>query len=144
MKITFIYQNTERNRAEEIGQYLEKRGYDIGYAPVGLQAGTPEWKFAAKEVLIDSDVIILLVTKLSVVDEWVAWRVNETFIHKLIFVPILLDEDLPDRSTWVLPEQFNRYNWLRLHPSYWDESIQRLLRFLPAIPSPIMMVKDEH
>ena len=131
MSITLIYHNIERNRAERIGQYLKSCGYEINYAPVGLQLGTPEWKAAVVQDLRKSEVVILLLTEHSVTDEWVAWRSDMALDLNRSFIPVLLDNSLPDHSYWCLPQLVFRYNWLQLRSEFWDKDIQNLERCLP-------------
>lgn len=131
MPLAILYQNTERSRAEQVGQCLEDRGYDVRYAPIGLQLGTPEWKDQVERDTLTADASLLLLTQLSVIDDWVRWRTEIALKNCIMLFPLKLDKELPDTSTWHLPREVLRYNWLDFsEPVYLEEAINRLATYL--------------
>jgi hypothetical protein len=99
MVLTIVYQNRERSKAEQVGQCLEDRGYDVRYAPVGMQLGTPQWKDQVERDILAADVMLLLLTQLSVTDHWVRWRTEIALENNRMLIPLRMDAELPDIST---------------------------------------------
>jgi hypothetical protein len=108
-----IYHNEERSIAEDVAAPLMAVGYDVLFAPLGLQTGSEVWKERIRHDLLDAGVVLFLLTEKSVMDEWVAWRTEEVFRRKnILFIPVSLDRPLPPQSTWVVPPRVGIYNWL--------------------------------
>ncbi len=136
MAVALIYHNLERNLAEDFGGRLERCGHKICYAPPGLQVGTPEWQARVRSDLENADAVLLLITPLSALDEWVGWRAGIAIENKSRFVPIFFKQDeLSDPAQWRLPEQVLLYNGIFISDEFIDKAIERLSKhFLSSMP----------
>jgi hypothetical protein len=94
--IALIYNNKERDRAERVAALLVTEGCHVVLAPLDLQVGTNAWKQRVRQDLLDADAVMLLLTEKSVVDKWVAWRVEQVFRKRAPIMRVVqLDDPLP-------------------------------------------------
>lgn len=96
MAIAVIYHHHERGRAEEFCRPLQAEGVELELAPIGLEVGTQEWRNAVQSQLVHADGFLCFLTKKSVLDDMVAWRIGVALSTGKQFIPITLDEDLDE------------------------------------------------
>ena len=135
MKIVFVYQNHERSFAERLAFPLEESGYNVILAPAGLKIGSDNWKKQVKIDFSSADLIIALITKRFILDNWVAWRVEQVFKcqHKK-FLPMYFDHELLyDKivpfKTWKVTKEILSYNWFFVKKP--EDALEYIKRYWP-------------
>lgn len=129
-----IYSPNERPIIQPLLDKLNK-DYDVFTAPVGLEAGSAEWKKIVEQDIKKCTLILILATEKSVTDETVAWRLKVAInnMPKHIFPLFLASQQhsLNDKKPHPDLEILERFNIIR----YFDEEEETIDHFVEDISS---------
>ncbi|MFX1252210.1 MAG: TIR domain-containing protein [Promethearchaeota archaeon] len=90
--IYLIYSPIERPRVEKFIEELALTQYEFKMAPIGLEAGSELWKKEVTADLEDCDAVLAMLTKESVRDKTVAWRIKLASELNVRVIPVYLDK----------------------------------------------------
>jgi hypothetical protein len=138
MSIAFIYHHHERHRVDPVARFFESRGHVVAFAPVGVEVGTPEWSGPVRTDIQNAEAVMVFLTRLSVQDAWVAWRVKVALDSGVkLIIPSALDD---------MSDLFGQLDGrLEKHQAIWlgdDSDWERMLGpIAEAIPKPRKQVE---
>jgi len=127
-----VYAPPERNIADMIATAISRvSNHHCLFAPLGLQALSDEWKTQIQKDLNQCDDVLVIMTESSLKDESVIWRVEQVLNLKKRLIPVgwnnfSFSKEIDPRIT-----QLHYYNMFVLREEFLEESINRIVRWLP-------------
>ncbi len=133
--IYLIYAPSERPLTTSIVDKFSARGYKTSLAPVGLEAGSPEWQAAVRVDLEECQVVLVLLTGTAMRDDTVIWRCKLARELGKKMVPVymetlVLDYERRQQLHEFLPELL-RYQGIGRTRTNEDVLIETVEKLLP-------------
>ncbi len=136
--IYMIYAPSERPNIEYLVSKLSE-DFEVGMAPLGLLAGSDEWKKIVDADIKKAHAAIVVVTDNAVQDETVAWRFRQADIRgDLPIFPVLVGESRMPRSDDIHPDLHSLLfrNAMMIRVENREQDIERLKSALSEVMPP--------
>ena len=133
--IYLIYSPSERPIAERLANTIGGlSGLRCTFAPLGLKALSNEWCIQVQTEIKKSDAVLILITDISLKDETVVWRVEQSLKLNKILVPVLWNDAQYPSPQEIDPRitDLTYFNAFQIREEFLEEGIKRLVRMLPA------------